>query len=136
MLTHSVIHSRLLTLIGNMSSNIQVTKSCLFCRNAFTAHTLHTRYCSHSCNRKHYKQLKREEKLSQYSLNTASSSSAPQFGVSELQQKAFLSIHETALLLGASRRTIQRLIAKGSLKVGKVGTRSIIQRSGIDKLFK
>lgn len=55
---------------------------------------------------------------------------------SGLELKVFLSIDETATLLGASRRTIQRLISKGSLKVGKVGSRSIIQRTEIDKMFK
>jgi len=49
--------------------------------------------------------------------------------------KQFLSIKETAQLLGSSRRTIQRLIAKGSLKIGKIGSRSIIHRNEIDKLF-
>jgi excisionase family DNA binding protein len=52
-----------------------------------------------------------------------------------LQLKTFLSIDEAAMLLGASRRTIQRLIAKGSIKAGKLGSRSIIQRAEIDKLF-
>jgi len=42
---------------------------------------------------------------------------------------------EAAQLLGTSRRTIQRLIAKGSLKIGKIGSRSIIHRNEIDKLF-
>ena len=60
--------------------------------------------------------------------------SKPQFDLA-VQDKWFLSFQETAYLLGARRRTIQRLIAKGSLKVGKVGARSIIQRSEIDKLF-
>jgi excisionase family DNA binding protein len=39
-------------------------------------------------------------------------------------------------MLGASRCTIQRLIAKGTLKAGKIGSRCIIQRTEIDKLFK
>jgi excisionase family DNA binding protein len=119
-----------------MSSNIKVTKTCLFCGNNFTAQTLITKYCSHTCNRKHYKQLKREEKIKEFTTTPDKSITPPQpqFDFA-IQNKLFLSIEETAHLLGASRRTIQRLIAKGSLKVGKVGTRSIIQRSEIDKLF-
>ncbi len=120
-----------------MSSNIKVNKTCLYCGNQFTAQTLITRYCSHTCNRKHYKQIKREEKIKQFTQEPAAKADAttPTFDTS-LQQKIFLSIDETATLLGASRRTIQRLIAKGALKVGKVGARSIVQRSEIDKLFK
>lgn len=59
----------------------------------------------------------------------------PGLQISTLQQKDFLSIEDTALLLGATKRTIQRLIANGSMEIGKVGRRSIIQRSEIDKLF-
>lgn len=122
-----------------MSSNIKLTKTCLYCGNQFTAQTLHTRYCSHACNRKHYKQLKREEKITQYQqtrTSTPSTSTDSSTDFTVLQQKLFLSIDETAQLLGASRRTIQRVIAKGGIKVVKLGSRSIIQRTEIDKLFK
>lgn len=118
-----------------MSSNIEITKACLFCGNSFTAHTLHTRYCSHSCNRKHYKQVKREEKLAKFTASEGNHTSIPNTEMAALQLKTFLSIDEAAMLLGASRRTIQRLIAKGSIKAGKLGSRSIIQRAEIDKLF-
>jgi predicted DNA-binding protein (UPF0251 family) len=37
-----------------------------------------------------------------------------------LQQKEFLSIDEAAKLIGASRRTIHRLISGNKLQVGKV----------------
>ncbi len=50
--------------------------------------------------------------------------------------KEFLSLKEVALLLGASRWTIQRLIKAKKLTVGKVGRRTIIKRSEIDNLFK
>ena len=53
----------------------------------------------------------------------------------ELTVKLFLSIQETSTLLGVSRRTIYRLMEKEKLNVGKIGSRSIIQRSDIDKLF-
>lgn len=83
--------------------------------------------------------MKREEKIRQHqahqkvNLPTQKVKDVP-FDY-HIQRKEFISIEEAAKLLGASRRTIQRLIAKGSLKVGKVGRRSIIQRSEIDKLF-
>ncbi len=123
-----------------MGSYIKVIKKCSFCGNDFTAHTLHTKYCSHVCNQKHYKKLKREEKLQVYLstpvVSQQKESAKPVQFDPILQQKQFLSIEETALLLGASRRTIQRLIAKSSLKAGKLGSRSIIKRNEIDKLFK
>ena len=120
-----------------MSSNIQIIKTCSYCGSDFTAQTLHTRYCSHTCNRRHYKQIKRAEKLqlhNQTKLYEARRNiNKPDYDL--IQCKQFLSIKETACLLGASTRTIQRLITKGELKIGKVGKRSIIQRSELDKLF-
>lgn len=119
-----------------MSSNIEIQKTCNFCGKVFTAHTLHTRYCSHTCNQKHYKQLKREEKLQEHLVPAFTSTTTTEVNYTSLQQKLFLSLDETAAMLGASRRTIQRLIAKGTLKAGKIGSRCIIQRTEIDKLFK
>ena len=46
-----------------MSSNIKIQKICEFCGQEFTARTLYTRYCSKSCNKKHYKQLLLEKNL-------------------------------------------------------------------------
>ena len=119
-----------------MSSNIQIQKSCSFCGKVFTAHTLHTRYCSHTCNQKHYKQLKRDEKLEQVMVPAFTTSITTEINYTTIQQKLFLSLDETATMLGASRRTIQRLVSNGILKAGKIGSRCIIQRTEIDKLFK
>ena len=119
-----------------MSSNIEIQKTCNFCGESFTAHTLHTRYCSHVCNQKHYKQLQRNKKFRQHLTTSFAVPTTTELNFDNLQQKLFLSLDETAAMLGASRRTIQRLIANGTLKAGKVGSRCIIQRTEIDKLFK
>jgi excisionase family DNA binding protein len=50
-------------------------------------------------------------------------------------EKEFLSIDEITKLLGISRRTVHRMISRGELKAGKAGTRTIIKRAEIDKLF-
>jgi excisionase family DNA binding protein len=50
-------------------------------------------------------------------------------------EKEFLSIKETCQLLGISRRTVYRMFDRGELKAGKAGTRRIIRRTEIDKLF-
>lgn len=52
-----------------------------------------------------------------------------------LSEKEFLSVTESALLIGASKRTIHRLIAGGKLCISKIGSRTIIKRTDIDKLF-
>lgn len=116
-----------------MSSNIRIPKNCEFCGKRFIAQQLKTRYCSHTCNSRHYKSLQREKKIEQVlSAPVPEASISP---VANIASKPFLSIDETAMLLGASRRTIHRLIADGKLKVGKVGARTIIQRTAIDNLF-
>jgi excisionase family DNA binding protein len=52
-----------------------------------------------------------------------------------LSSKEFLSISETATLTGVSARTVQRLIERGSLKAGKLGSRTIIHKKQLEKLF-
>lgn len=115
-----------------MSSNIKIIRTCELCKKEFTARTLHTRYCSHECNSKHYKVLTREKKIEE----AVGKDSEPMHYDSDVNVKQFLSIEETAMLLGASRRTIHRLIADKKIKVGKLGSRTIIKRQFIDNLFK
>jgi excisionase family DNA binding protein len=119
-----------------MSSNIVFNKKCEHCGKEFTAKTLYTRYCSHDCNSAHYKLLKRQEKINNFKEEQSKPIENLLPFNSIIQQKDFLSIEETAALLGASRRTLFRLISNGSLKVGKIGRRTIIKRKEIDKLFK
>ena len=120
----------------HMASNIEITKNCLFCGKEYTAKTLVTKYCGHHCNSRHYKQLRREEKLQSFKEAQLKPEPKPQqvFAL-DIQQKDFLSIEETAMLIGASRRTIQRLISSNKLPVGKIGSRTIITRKAINNLF-
>jgi excisionase family DNA binding protein len=52
-----------------------------------------------------------------------------------LNAKPFLSVTEACQLVGISRRTIYRMIARNELTVGKFGKRTIIQRSAIESIF-
>jgi excisionase family DNA binding protein len=58
-----------------------------------------------------------------------------EFQEDQLGSKDFLSIEETCKLLGASRMTIYRQIKSGTIKAAKLGRRTIIKRTEIDKLF-
>ncbi len=132
-----------------MSSNIKIPKFCQHCGQAFVAQKTTTRFCSHKCASRAYKQRKREEKVgstlkeqiksvtSANSENLQSLQSLPiQTGnFINLRDKEFLSVQEAAILLGASRWTIQRMIQREELKAGKLGRRTIIPRSEIDNLF-
>lgn len=132
-----------------MSSTIKIPKFCQHCGQAFVAQTTTTRFCGHKCASRAYKQRKREEKVqTTLSEQIKSVSSANSENLQSLQSlpiktgnfinlrdKEFLSVQETAILLGASRWTIQRMIQREELKAGKLGRRTIIPRSEIDNLF-
>ena len=85
-----------------MSSNLNFKKNCEFCGNEFDAKTLYTRYCSHVCNSRHYKQLKRDEKIHSV-LQPQQVEPEHQKFDSTIQQKEFLSVEDTCQLIGASR---------------------------------
>lgn len=132
-----------------MSSTIKIPKFCQHCGQAFVAQTTTTRFCGHKCASRAYKQRKREEKVqttlsdqikSVTSANSENLQSLQSLPIKtgnfiNLRDKEFLSIQETAILLGASRWTIQRMIQREELKAGKLGRRTIIPRSEIDNLF-
>lgn len=132
-----------------MSSTIKIPKFCQHCGQAFVAQTTTTRYCSKTCNSRHYKQIKREEKIqttlsdqikSVTSANSENLQSLQSLPIKtgnyiNLRDKEFLSVQEAAILLGASRWTIQRMIQREDIKAGKLGRRTIIPRSEIDNLF-
>lgn len=132
-----------------MSSNIKIPKFCQYCGQAFVAQTTTTRYCSKTCNSRHYKQLKREEKVRatlKEQINSVTNTNGQDLqslqnlpiktgNFINLRDKEFLSVQEAAILVGASRWTIQRMIQRDEIKVGKLGRRTIIPRTAIDNLF-
>lgn len=128
-----------------MSSNLQIPKVCQLCGKAFVARTTTTKYCGDTCSKRAYKIRIREQKVQaalEQSLQEMQSLQSPQTSQSlqrtsilPLTAKEFLSIQEAAFLIGASRWTIQRLIKNKKIKAAKIGRRTIISRSEIDKLF-
>ena len=119
-----------------MSSSIEVQRICENCGELFIAKTTVTRYCSHKCNQRHYKKRKRAEKLKEHQqVQKVVQLQLPDADYEKLGQKEFLSIKETAILLGVSERTLYRLMSNGTLPVHKLGRRPILKRSEIDQLF-
>ena len=115
-----------------MSSNIRIEKVCKFCGDSFIAKTTVTKYCSDTCAKKAYKRRTKIESIEQAEVSTIIEKLLP---ILELQQKHFLNVDETALLLGVSDTSIRNMILNGQLKHTKIGSRIIIQRSAIDNLF-
>jgi excisionase family DNA binding protein len=122
-----------------MSTNLHIPKTCEYCGNLFTARTTVTRYCSHKCNSRHYKQVKREEKVKQALRETHNqATTTPQVvetSTINVANKDFLSITEASQLIGVSRWTIQRMIKRGQLKAVPFGRKHIVARYQIENLF-
>ncbi|MCP4552992.1 MAG: helix-turn-helix domain-containing protein [Bacteroidetes bacterium] len=115
-----------------MSSKIEITKVCQHCGNEFIAKTTVTKFCSHPCAAKNYKQRKKAEKLNEVKTPTVQKTD---FNLSQLNNKEYLSIADTCQLLGASRMTIYRQTKNGNINAVKLGRRTIIKKSDIEKLF-
>jgi excisionase family DNA binding protein len=115
-----------------MSSNIKITRICQFCDADFTARTTVTKYCSHKCASRAYKQRTRNRNIEKSVAETVQVISVKKI---ELQAKEFLSIDEASELLNVSRWTISRAIAADRLKAVRMGKRVIIRRKDIDQLF-
>jgi len=120
-----------------MSSKIEVQKVCEFCGKEFTAKTTVTRFCGHACASRSYKQRKKENKIGKAieETNQQKLLSLSELNLEAIKQKDFLSIKEAHTLLGLSERTFYRLLKAGTIQAIRLGKRTIIKRSEIDKLF-
>lgn len=116
-----------------MSSNIEVQKICLFCEKEFTARKTTTKYCSHNCARKAYKQNDRHEKIKAVKKETQARRE-PELGA--IKERPFLTVKQAASLLNSSPKTIYRIIHRGSLNAVNLGQRkTLIRREDIERLF-
>ncbi len=124
-------------LIDTMSSNIRITKVCQFCHKEFVAKKTTTKHCSDACSKKAYKARKRIEKIQASILKPTEyiKQIKEKDELNPIKEREFLNIEQAALLLGASKMTIYRLLKKGTLRYHKIGRRTIIIRQDIDKLF-
>jgi len=119
-----------------MSSNIQVARVCLFCNCKFIARTTKTRYCSHRCNSRHYKQLAKEEKIAVSNIqSSAIGLLKTKVDFPELNNKPFLTINESSALLNVSPVTLRRWIKEGMIQTQRIGKKHIIRRTDIDTML-
>lgn len=115
-----------------MSSNIRVQRICQHCSKEFTARTTVTKYCSDKCSKAAYKARKRAKKIEMSNIETTIVKSQP---IEQMKAKDFLSVNEVCQLIGISRRTVYRLIEKGDLKKIKIGSRTLINQSQLNRLL-
>lgn len=116
-----------------MSSNIKIQRICIYCEKEFTARTTSTKYCSHKCNSRHYKEKSKQSKIKKSNTETLSKTLFP---IEQLKAKEFLTVKDVAKLLNSSTRTIYRLIKQGQIKAVNLSERkTLVKRSDLDKLF-
>lgn len=117
-----------------MSSNIHVQRICEYCKVEFTARTTKTKYCSHKCNSRHYKEKTRGAKVLKSNEETTKKITLE---VEKINALDFLTVKEVSVLLNCSIKTVYRNIKNGNIKAINYGERVIrIKRSDIDNMFK
>lgn len=117
-----------------MSSNIKVIRVCEYCNKEFVAKTTRTKYCSHKCNSRHYKEKQKQKKIVDSNIQTRQIKELP---LLELNAKEFLTVTQTAKLLNCSRQNVYKMINMGKLKATNLlEKKTIIKRDDIDGLFK
>ena len=114
------------------ASNIPYPKVCRYCNKQFIARKSTTKFCSHACASRSYKVERRLEKAEEVKAETLKVLNAD---IDEIKSKTNLSIQDTALLLGISRWSVNRLVKNKTIKSCKLGGRRIISRESIQQIF-
>ncbi|MFI3302847.1 MAG: helix-turn-helix domain-containing protein [Rikenellaceae bacterium] len=131
-----------------MSSNTNYPKVCVQCGAHFTAKKLSTQFCSHRCSSLAYKQKKRKQKITIAKVDVKNHSLPPikhqkisnqirpsANNLSTLNEREYLSVVETATLMGVCKSTINKYCALEKLKCIKMNRKIFIRRSDIEELF-
>lgn len=116
------------------SSSIRIKKVCEWCGEVFYAQKTTTRYCSHRCNSKAYKEITRNKRIQD--TETKTDILISQQPIQMIKDKEFLSFAEAGTLLGISRQAVYKMVAAGHLKASKISSRlSFIKRSDIENML-
>jgi excisionase family DNA binding protein len=116
-----------------MSTNIKVQRICQYCGNEFTAKTTATKYCSHTCNSRHYKQKVKGGKIERSNTETLKIKSS---NIVDVNAKEILTVRDVATLLSCSVRTAYRLVNNGTITGVNLAERMTrISKSEINKIL-
>lgn len=112
------------------TSKFRVLKTCEFCGKEFYAQKVTTRFCSRRCNELAYKQRRRQRQI------TEAEARVLQKPIEEVGNKEFLSLQDTSVLFGITKRSVYNLIYNGVLQAFKLSSRmTLIRRADIEQIF-
>jgi hypothetical protein len=117
-----------------MRAKEPIKKICEFCGCEFEAYTQVARYCSHDCNRKAYREIKRKEVI--FLTASMASQTKRERAKSDLSEREYISISDAAAIMGVSRWTIYRNVVKGCIPAKRLSQRTtLIRKKDIEALF-
>lgn len=112
------------------TSKLKVLRTCEFCGKEFYAQKVSTRYCSKRCNELAYKKRRRQKQVIEAEAQVT------QKPIAAVNEKEFLSLKDTAVLLGITKRSVYNLIYNGTLRAHKLSSRmTFILKSDITLMF-
>ena len=112
------------------TSKFRVLRTCEFCGKEFYAQKVTTRFCSRRCNELSYKQRRRQRQI------TEAEARVLQKPIEEVCNKEFLSLQDTSVLFGITKRSVYNLIYNGVLQAFKLSSRmTLIRRADIERIF-
>ena len=82
------------------TSKFKVLKTCEFCGKEFYAQKVSTRFCCKRCNELAYKQRRRQKQIIEAEARVL------QKPIEEIRNKEFLSLHDTSVLFGITKRSV------------------------------
>ncbi|MDD2305298.1 MAG: helix-turn-helix domain-containing protein [Prolixibacteraceae bacterium] len=117
-----------------MSSKLEIEKICEWCGNRFIAKKTTTKYCSHVCNSKAYKSIKRVDKIK--NIGEQVRIQEYQKPLKQLKDREYFKVAEVALLLGLSKQSVYNMIYSGKLKAAHFSSRlTLVSLKNIEEML-
>ena len=116
------------------ASKIPFKKVCEWCGQEFYAKKVTTRYCCKKCNEHAYKAKLRHTQIQLVAQEYKET--VLDKPIKYLQEKPYLTVKETATVLGLTRMTVYNLIYSGMLTAARISSRlTLIKREDIDSML-
>lgn len=116
------------------TSNIRIKKVCEWCGKEFEAQKCTTRFCCKRCAEHAYKERQRQQRKRE--TETKVIESIIREKEKAVEDKVYLSVQETADLMGVKRNAIYQLIYRGKLKAYRLTSRvTRISRKDIEDVL-